>query len=445
MSTEALPPGVVILPSPFARAPERHSLWDSRETDDDAEASNEKDRREALLAAAWPEPPAAGSPAELAGKMFACSGAPESSRYQQATRYRDPPGMTWEEARACLNRLLLALSENWWRRAWASSGKLVALAEFALTVAPVAFAGTAADAGAAPAWTFVGRKGDHAAKLREELNNVTLLNLQARLHARLHDAEAAAQIAARPITACLRVTRWGTNDALQTVVPDGARWASLIALSPAGAIAALDHLRVTLAQWTARREFADGIERRLDSPGSVTAAEYAEAIHIADLLEFASAKLASLYAGFMHSMPVYRLFPWLPEREAVDLWWPWGREAPLVARQPGRPGTVGKRTLDPSSITATQPHHVVREVIERTGMNRTTAQRLTAELRAKMRRDRLHEAVKLLACGATRADVARTVGLSPSRVSAMFKGRKFQHTKQAAKLAAELLASRQMD
>ena len=58
-------------------------------------------------------------------------------------------------------------------------------------------------------------------------------------------------------------------------------------------------------------------------PGDMpTAAEYAEALHIAEMLAFTSAKLLVLYAGVMHSMPIYRLYPATSEREAIVLWWP---------------------------------------------------------------------------------------------------------------------------
>jgi hypothetical protein len=94
-----------------------------------------------------------------------------------------------------------------------------------------------------------------------------------------------------------------------------------------------------------------------------------------------------------------------------------------------RPPRQRKRTLDPAIITTTRPQDVVREVIARTGMNRTTAQRLTAKLRSRMRSERRRKAQTLLSKGVTKAEVARTVGLSPSRVSAMFKAEEFP-TKQ---------------
>jgi hypothetical protein len=49
-----------------------------------------------------------------------------------------------------------------------------------------------------------------------------------------------------------------------------------------------------------------------------TAAEYAVALHTADMLAFTGAKLYMLYAGIMHSMPVYRLYPATSEHEAIQ-------------------------------------------------------------------------------------------------------------------------------
>lgn len=71
-----------------------------------------------------------------------------------------------------------------------------------------------------------------------------------------------------------------------------------------------------------------------------------------------------------------------------------------------------------------------REVMQRTGINRTTTQRMTAKLRKSMRAERRSKALALLRQGNTRAEVARTVGLSPTRISAMFKGHSFP-TKKA--------------
>ena len=70
--------------------------------------------------------------------------------------------------------------------------------------------------------------------------------------------------------------------------------------------------------------------------------------------------------------------------------------------------------------------------MQRTGINRTTAQRMTANMRADMRRKRQAKARRMLRNGATRAEVARAVGLSPSRISAMFKGQAFPTKKAIA-------------
>jgi len=91
-----------------------------------------------------------------------------------------------------------------------------------------------------------------------------------------------------------------------------------------------------------------------------------------------------------------------------------------------------KKVLDPSIITAKRPQDVVHEVIKRTGINRTTAQRMTAKLRAEMRMKRRDLAMSMLRNGKTRVEVARAVSLSPSRISAMFKGQTFPTKKALA-------------
>ena len=97
---------------------------------------------------------------------------------------------------------------------------------------------------------------------------------------------------------------------------------------PDEAATALDYLRFVLGSWNARRpeaeQVADCVVKATNMP---TAAEYAVALHTADMLAFMGAKLDMLYAGMMHSMPVYRLYPATPEREAVELWWPLGASA----------------------------------------------------------------------------------------------------------------------
>jgi hypothetical protein len=195
---------------------------------------------------------------------------------------------------------------------------------------------------------------------------------------------------------------------------------------PDQATAALDNLRAVHAAWTARRPEADRVadllskERLADVP---TAAEYTEAVHIAEMLDFTGAKLSMLYAGIMHSMPFYRLHPAAPEHEMIASFWPWGRPLPLIDGGPAKPPKPRKAVLDPTIITATAPQRVVREVMEKTSIDRTTAQRLTAKLRAEMRSQRQGKAADMLREGATKAEVARAVGLSPSRISAMFKGK----------------------
>src|SRR5947209_2089881 len=111
---------------------------------------------------------------------------------------------------------------------------------------------------------------------------------------------------------------------------------------------------------------------------------------------------------------------------------------PLVDGGPAEAPTPRKKVLDPGILTAKRPQDVVREVIERTGINRTTAQRMTADMRADMRRKREAEARGMLSKGATRAAVARAVGVSPSRISAMFKGQTFPTKKALAERRAFL-------
>ena len=75
-------------------------------------------------------------------------------------------------------------------------------------------------------------------------------------------------------------------------------------------------------------------------------------------------------------------------------------------------------------------------MIEQTGMNRTTAQRLTANLRRGLRQERKNKVEAMLREGATRAAVAKAVGLSPSRISAMFKGQIFPTKRRGRRRAA---------
>jgi hypothetical protein len=94
--------------------------------------------------------------------------------------------------------------------------------------------------------------------------------------------------------------------------------------------------------------------------------------------------------------------------------------------------------LDPAIITTTRPAEVIREVMQKTGMNRTTAALLTKDIRAKLRREREERALWLLLAGKPRAEVAAAVGLSPSRLGEIFKGRKFRRDDHFAK-ALEIL------
>jgi len=209
------------------------------------------------------------------------------------------------------------------------------------------------------------------------------------------------------------------------------QWVQINEATSDQAAAALNYLRSVLATWDVRRPEAEQVsDRMLNATDMPTAAEYAVALHTADMLAFTGAKLDMLYAGIMHSMPVYRLYPATPEREAIALWWPWGRPPPLVDGGPAKPPKPRKKILDPSIITAARPQDVVREVMQRTGINRTTAQHLTAPMRIGMRMARRRKAEALLRQGVTKAEVARSVGLSPSRLSAMFKGQTFR-TKNA--------------
>jgi hypothetical protein len=364
-------------------------------------------------AKAFPEAIAVDPPETLrTTKVFACSGSPDSSRYREATRFRLMPEMGWEEARAALNRLLVDHEK--------SSADCVRLAEFALTAD--GFAG------------FAGRKGDHAVKLRSELVDA-IKKLHRPLSGKLETARGNAARLARPITGhgedmtdyyAARQAAAAIAQALWTNVPAASdQWVRVAMAMPEQVLAALDYLRSVLTAWEARRPAAASVVNRLESPNLPTASEYAVALHTAEMLVFASEKLLSLYAGIIYSMPIYRLYPATAEAEAIALWWPWGRSAPLVDGGPPRPPKPGKKTLDPSLITATRPQDVVREVMQKTGIDRTTAQRMTAAMRAQMRRRREIEAEHLLHLGHSKSEVARRIGLSASRISAMFKGEEF--------------------
>ena len=411
-----LPPNVTIGP-----APARLELGeDGDDGHHDYDWSGHSERRSALssvqAAEAFPESAVVDAPESLRGeKLFPCSGSPDSTQYREASKFRAMKDMTWDEARVALKRLLELLD-----RYRAKTNQYVAIAEFALTAINFLRESKAG---------FVGRRGEHAVKLRDELD-VARRILRKHLRDQLQKAENNTAQLSRPLTE--RIDIHDSYDfadrmvrAFWTVVPTATKeWVPVVKATPEQTISALDYLRATLATWAPRRPVAVGIlDRLLPSDETLpTAAEYAEAIHIADMLAFTTEKLATLYAGIIHSMPIYQLYPTVSESEAITLWWPWGRPAPLVDSAPPRPPKPRRQQLDPSIITASRPQDVVREVMEKTGMNRTTAQSLTASLRAKMRSDREWRAKKLLLEGLTKAEVAKRVGLSPSRISALFKG-----------------------
>ena len=64
---------------------------------------------------------------------------------------------------------------------------------------------------------------------------------------------------------------------------------------------------------------------------------------------------------------------------------------------------------------------------------------MTAEMRRGMRARRQYKARRLLLEGLSQSEVARQVGLSPSRISALFKGEEFARQKaEAIKARARL-------
>jgi len=354
---------------------------------------------------AYPERIAVGT------EMFGCSGSLDSHSFREATKFRALPDMTWEEAQVALARLQATARKK-------SARSVVELAEF--TLAATDFTGFDRNS----------RRGDHAVKLRDSLAEARK-TLRDHLSNRLTVAAHAAQDVARPLP------QHGPNMAnehqahtiagtLTTRLPVESGWVRLVSAKPEHIIAALGSLRAQFDRWNAARPAAETIVARLESPDDLpTAEDYAKAVYVADMLVWSGQTLLALYAGMMIAMPVYRLYPTTPESQAVALWWPWGRPAPLADGHPSPPPKPRKATLDPAIITATQPQNVVREVMQKTGINRTTAQRMTAPMRAGMRQKRRFEAERLLREGLSKAEVARRVGLSPSRISALFKGEEY--------------------
>jgi hypothetical protein len=429
----ALPAGFLKIeePDPPEEADEADEPWADSEEPDEQPRYYSHDNRQQIEyeSAAFPERCVTGTPEELTAKLYGCSGSLNSTQYREATKLRDLPGMNWDDARVALNRLVADLREYSYRRSRrAQISDLIALAEFALT---------------ARGFEFQGRKGESAPRFRKELTEAAMRFLHAPLAERLTASAKHAQITARPITDMMK-DGWQSNEALQAMVPlpDGG-FVRIIDAAPEQAIASLEFVRHWLAEKGQERAFADRVLADLGAPSTtaedyarsaqiVTAQEYVEAMRIADGLEFMGAKLVALYFGVMHSIPLYRLHPATPEREAIMLWWPWGRPMPLVDGGPAKAPTTRKKVLDPGIITTSRPQDVVREVMERTGINRTTAQRMTAEMRAEIRRKRHEQALSMLRQGVSRAEVARAVGLSASRISTMFKGQNFPTKEELA-------------
>ena len=381
-----LPPGFLKIEArePAEQSEEPDEPWEAMQQPDERPRHYPRDdrRRIEYEATDFPERCAPGTPQELSAKLYGCSGSLGSRQYKEASRFRDIPGMDWAEARVALSRLLADVRPNYYRRRGVQTRDVVALAEFALT---------------ALGFDFLGKKGENAPKFRRELADALAL-LHRPLADRLTASAKHAQITTRPITETMK-NGWQPNDTLQAKVPlpDGI-FVRIIEATPEQGFASLEFIRHWLAEQERQRAFADDVAARLcrgcvtaeeyvRAAGSITAQEYAEAMHIAEGLEFMAAKLVALYAGIMHSIPLYRLYPATPEREAIELWWPWGRAMPLIDGGPARAPTPRKKVLDPGLITATRPQDVVRELMQRTGINRTTAQRMTANMRADMRRE----------------------------------------------------------
>jgi hypothetical protein len=237
-----LPPGVTV-----AKPPAELELNDDDDGDwrIDYRRHYDDERRgpDALQnATAFPKRVEAGTPQALMAKMFGCSGSLDSRRYLEATKLRAIPDMTWEEARIALNRLIAGVG-SYSSRYRVTTHEYVALAEFALTARGFE--------------QFVGKKGDHAIKLRKELGDA-IGQLQHRLQSALYTSANNARVLARPITNRLpHIEHWHRNEALWTMVPTAAeRWTRVIEAIPEQAMASLNFLRATLATWNAQRPFA---------------------------------------------------------------------------------------------------------------------------------------------------------------------------------------------
>ena len=82
---------------------------------------------------------------------------------------------------------------------------------------------------------------------------------------------------------------------------------------------------------------SDNVSHRLAVRDKMpTTAEYAQALHAADMLTFIGEKLTTLYAAIMHAMPIYRLYPATPEPEAIAVLVAVGASVPLIDGGPAK-------------------------------------------------------------------------------------------------------------
>jgi len=273
------------LPAGFLTIEEAEPPSDGPDVELSCADYSQRDRRQ-YETTNLPERCATGTPQQLTAKLYACSGGLDSTRYMEAPKLRDMPSMEWEEARVALNRLVVDLkigvhSRYRYRSSYkAANSDLVALAEFALT---------------ARSFDFKGKKGEHAPKFRKERVDAVTLRLHPPLSARLQDATHDRQITARPIVQTMQ-GRWQPNDALlhaRVPLPDGGN-VKIIEATPEQAMASLGFVRHWLADREMRRAFADDVAQWLLTDSEVTAADYAEALFIADGLKFMYGKLAAL-------------------------------------------------------------------------------------------------------------------------------------------------------
>lgn len=408
---------IIILPPPPELQLREGCRHDAAEEADDYPDWRQQNRRRDARADAFPELCATEGPEALAAKLYGYSGSVETRRYARATKFSDMAGLDWSAARVALNRLVRWIHDD--RRNGPEAAHCVALAEFALT---------------ARGFDFAGLKGESAPRFRKERTDA-VRTLAYRLLKHLQSADERGEKLTRPLAEMWPVTeRWPPNQVLDATVPLAAdRWVRVTEATGDQALASLSFLRATWAAWCARRPTADDVRERLDADAAVTALEYAEALHIGAMLEFTGERLVTLLNAMRHSMPIYRRFPHASEQDAVAAWWPWG---PAMAGGPPRPSGDKATKLDPSIITATKPADVIREVMEKLGVSRVLAGKLTKDIRATMRRERKATAREMLWQGVPRAEVAKAVGISPSRLGEIFKGRKFaQNRRRMAVLA----------